>query len=65
MKIESELLTEILMTLISENIIPLPVHDSILVKDLTRESEALNDIMNNSYKNRFEFDPIVKCKKHI
>jgi len=48
--------------MIAENIIPLPIHDSILVKDLVRETKTLNEVMVSSYKKRFEFDPIIKSK---
>jgi len=64
MKTESEILTDILLTMIAENIIPLPIHDSLLVKNLIRETEMLNSTMINCYKKKFEFDPIIKSKDY-
>ncbi len=62
MKIESEILTDILLTMIAEDIIPLPIHDSLLVKDLVKETKTLNGVMINSYKKKFEFVPVIKNK---
>ena len=56
--VDSTLMNNILIRLLDNEIIGLPVHDSVIVKK--RFQNVLKYIMDEEYFKMFEFKPIIK-----
>jgi hypothetical protein len=55
---DSILMNNILLELIRNNVIGLPIHDSVIVKKRFRD--ILKYIMREEYLKMFKFEPIIK-----